>query len=99
MDLRKVKPSKNFEDHVSDEWRNSQDWNYILGMQALQDAGIDPEEALKGLTPQQVNDILFHRAFNDQPPSPLDRIPAPPPYAPGTTTSDINYDWLKRKKK
>jgi hypothetical protein len=65
MDLRKVKPSKNFIDHTSDDYRNSLDWNYLLGTEALRNQGIDQNEALRGLTPEQTNQILFQKALEE----------------------------------
>lgn len=65
IDLRNTKPSKNFEDHTGDDYKNSQDWNYNLGMNALEAQGVDPNEGLRGLKPDEVNKILFQKALEE----------------------------------
>lgn len=65
MDLKKAPKSKNVIDQTGDNYRNSLDWNYLLGSAALENQGVDPGEGLKGLTPEQVNGILFRKALEE----------------------------------
>lgn len=64
MDFGNLKPSKNIEDHTGID-KSQYDWVYLLGREALENQKIDPNEALRGLTPEQVNGILFQKALEE----------------------------------
>lgn len=77
MDLRKVKPSRNFFDRTGED-RSKIDWTTQLGRRALENQGIPWEEGTKGLTPEQLRELLFQKVLeeyggfymNQFPPSP-----------------------------
>lgn len=103
MDFSKLKQQGRIEDRTGDDYRNSLDWNYLLGTNALeaqaQRDNFDPHEALKGLTPQQVNNILFQRAMEEYGGGIVNDVRLGFPHKEGINENNVwtpgREDWMK----
>lgn len=106
MDFSKFKPSNRIQDRTTDAYRNRQDWVDILGRNALEEDArrfkYDPHEAIQGLSPEDLRNVLWKKAWDYYGGGSVENIPFGFPFKEGINPNNNwvpnKVDWLKALK-